>query len=910
MSFLCFSSLVLAQTTTKEELSAIISTVNSFTESQSVEKLYIQTDKPCYFSGDTLWFKAYLFNASYLKASDKSGVMYLEIANDSNRVVKRIMLPVLEGLTYGQVRLDEKEFVQGSYVLRAYTNWMRNYGEAYIFEKPFYIGHTEANDWLINYNARIVKENGKDKMQLRLLLKQFDQAPIGFRGLQVRLGDDKRTWLNSNEETNSEGLLNVNLDLPEKLNEKNISLTLQDKRKGGDKRTLWVPVSLNRPDHMDFQFMPEGGDLVAGLPARVAFKALNEDGKSADVSGKIYNSKSQEVCRFSSSHKGMGSFDFVPEPRESYIAWVNLPDGNHKTYPLPAVKASGISLRIDNPFGSDSCEVTIKATPEIVALTKKYFLVAQARGIACYGSAFNLNKRIARFKVANNLFPTGIVRFTLIGPDKSALNERIIFIDHADNLAIHTAFIKTSYTPRDSVSLQIKVADKQGLPVRGSFSIAITDDSQVQTDSLSNYSIVNQTILASELKGTIEAPGYYMQATKNAEVWRDLDHLLLSQGWTGFDWDDIFKLPTNPQFAAEPEFSVKGKVTNAFNKPVPASGVSLLSRKPFILQQAVTDSLGKFSFQGLFPVDTAVFFIQAKNRKNKSFNVGIEVEEFVPPVFTAPQHRLQPWYVNVDTTNLGRLTKRVSMENKIAKLTGSTLKEVVIKSKKIITGSKNLNGPGEADITITQQELEKAGRTSLGDLMEKNVKGFVLRGTKSGAQYYFINSQMLHLIIDGIDTEFSWDGQTPLYQHFKYFFDYYDAEEIKGIEVMVNKTMRYTSQFLDPMSIPWDHAFIEVTTRGGKGPFLKKAVGTYLYKPIPFSMPRKFYVPRYREGSIADMTDIRSTIYWNPDVVTNQQGIAVVSFYTADVPGKYSILIEGSDMQGNLGTKSEKIVVK
>src|SRR5699024_5044258 len=149
------------------------------------------------------------------------------------------------------------------YVLRAYTNWLRNFGEDYIFEKPFYIGHTEDNDWLINYNASIVKEDGKDKMRLRLLLKQFNQTPLGFRALQIRLSNDKKTWWRSDEETNSEGLLHINHDLPEKLNEKNLGLTLQDRRKGSNTPALWVPVSLNRPDRIDLQFMPEGGDLVA-----------------------------------------------------------------------------------------------------------------------------------------------------------------------------------------------------------------------------------------------------------------------------------------------------------------------------------------------------------------------------------------------------------------------------------------------------------------------------------------------------------------------------------------------------------------------------------------------------------------------------------------------------------------------
>lgn len=112
------------------------------------------------------------------------------------------------------------------------------------------------------------------------------------------------------------------------------------------------------------------------------------------------------------------------------------------------------------------------------------------------------------------------------------------------------------------------------------------------------------------------------------------------------------------------------------------------------------------------------------------------------------------------------------------------------------------------------------------------------------------------------------------------------------------------------MESPFDHTFVEVTTRSGHGPFMKKAVGTYVYRPMPYATPKSFYSPKYKPNSIVDMTDIRSTIYWAPNVVTDQNGKATVSFYTADNPGSYTITIEGSDMQGGIGFKAGTIKVK
>ena len=55
------------------------------------------------------------------------------------------------------------------------------------------------------------------------------------------------------------------------------------------------------------------------------------------------------------------------------------------------------------------------------------------------------------------------------------------------------------------------------------------------------------------------------------------------------------------------------------------------------------------------------------------------------------------------------------------------------------------------------------------------------------------------------------------------------------------------------------------------------------------------------------MTDIRSIIHWQPDITTDKNGEATVSFYTADNPASYSIIMEGSDLKGSFGTTRTSI---
>jgi hypothetical protein len=907
----CFAFTVVAQQSPKATINDIITTVNDRNTNRAVEQLYLQTDKPIYHTGDTLWFKAYLFEQTYLRPSKKSGVLYVELANDSNRMVKRIMLPI-NGITYGNITLDEKVLPQGGYVLRAYTSWMRNFDDALVFKKPFYISAANNNDWLINYTTRAIRDADKYNIQIGLNFNSFETGPIGLREMQLRLTDGKRTWYKNNTSTDIQGLANMNFDLPEKADFKNLSLSVRDLRKGEGNRNLVMPLSFNRPENIDLQFMPEGGSLIAGLPANVAFKAINEDGYGTDIAGDIFNGKQQQVATFHSVHKGIGNFNLMPQAGEAYIARIKLPDGTYKSYPLPAVKSSGLTLKINNPFKTDSIEIIVSATPDIAGNGGSYYLMGHARGMAFYGALVRFKNGISKTFINKKIFPAGVVSFTLIGADKKALNERMIFADGNEKLNISINSNKPIYKQRDSVALAIKVTDIDGAPVQGSFSLAVTDDGQVKTDSLKSNSIVSYLLLTSKLRGSIEDPGYYERATDDATKWQHMDQLLLAQGWSVYDWDAAFAPQKPLPFNAEPEFLVTGRVTNAFNKPVANSGVLLFSRKPMLMIDTVTNAQGAFTFKGVFPADTAVYFLQARNKKGKSSNVGIEMDEFKPPVFTPVKERITPWFVNADNINLTVIKKQLALQQNLETFTrGKMLKEVVIKNKRIVKDSKNLNGSGEADIIIDQDELEKAGRSTLGDLLYKKVKGFGYRPDKGGKLFWNIYGANVHLIVDGVNTEFFMTEGESLYETLKQYFDYYDAEEIKGIEVMTNPShsTAYTKRYVDPMAIPWEHTFIEVTTRSGHGPFVKKAIGTFVYRPMPFTLPKQFYAPKYTINSVPDMTDIRSTIYWAPNIITDKEGKATIAFYTADAASTYTIIVEGTDLQGGVGAKRANISV-
>ncbi len=943
---LFFKIEVSAQAVSKNDLLKITAAADTFRNQHPIEKLYLQFDKPYYAVGDTLWFKAYLLN-DYLRPSDKSQIINIDIANDSNKVIKQYRVPAEGGLAWGNISLDEKEgFTTGTYTIRAYTNWMRNFGNDYFYYKTFYVSGANENNLLVNTLISTSATNGARVLSAKLLFSDINKMPFAVAPLRLDVVNASKRLYRQKLQTGVDGSLDINFNIPDKLT----GLTIIAENEQKDKNAI-IPVNLNRPENADVQFLPEGGSLVTGLPAHIGFKAIGENGKGIDISGFITDHNQNKVAEFKSLRNGMGSFDFVAEEREVYTAKVTLPGGLIKEYPLPAIKNTGMVLKVKNTMESDSVIVSVAATNDVVQSGNSYYLIGKARGVVCYAAIFNFSEgNSIKRKIAKSLFPTGITHFTIMTANRRPLNERLVYIARHDNLNIQLTTNKQNYGSRDSVALKIKVTDNTGNPVQGNFSLAVTDDAQVKTDTLNGENIIARMLLTSDLKGYVEEPSYYLNS-KTTEALQALDNLLLTQGWIGYDWGQVFNPPAFA-FKPERELVVNGSVLNVFNKPVKGTNVLLFSKSPAILMDTITDENGKFVFDGFPRVDTPIFVLKAVNKNGKSFNVRISMDDVKPPDFIKPAGPvLMPWYVNSDSTLLNYAkTHALIKQQENFTMGGHILKEVKIKAKKIVHGSQNLNGPGEADIVLDEKDMEAAGKKTLLQLLQENVKGFregvftpgfsltavedmflsaYVTDLFPSSSWYFIGGKPMKLIVDGMSVSKAISHATPAVN--ASFFDMRDylkshsAEDVKGIEII--HTAGYAAAYLtrfDPGGLlihamynnppvdisASDIAFVEITTRGGHGPIIDNTPGMYLYKPLPLSLPKKFYSPRYAVKNKDTVKDYRSTIFWAPNVLTDKEGKATVSFYAADKNGTYAVIIEGTDGNGAIGSKRSKISVQ
>ncbi|WP_288880506.1 hypothetical protein [Pedobacter panaciterrae] len=855
VAFLNFNAF--SQNTFPGGIKDIVAAADNLQTKLPAEKVYLHTDKHNYSIGDTLWFKAYVLDAANLSSSEKSNLLFVELHDDSTEVIRRISIPINNGVGYAQIPLTKEIFHDGGYTLKAYTNWTQNFGIDYAFAKRFYMGSANKDSWLVNSNVRINKIDGKDQLLIDISLMDINKIPIGLRKVEVRIMEADRTLYNKTMETPLNGKLAIKYNLKQKRDAGNMRLEIWNLKKGADKVFLRIPLTINRAEKIDLQFLPEGGNLVVGLKSVVGFKAIAENGNGADVTGYIYDGKNNVICSFASLHKGMGVFEFTPKFGEKYIARLNTPKDSKTTFNLPEIASSGTVLNIENQELSDSLKLSINATNDIKASANPLYLIGSSRGIVCFAQSVNLKN--SKTAMAKSLFPSGIVRFTLLN-GHTPINERIAFIDHQDNLEIKVLSNKPSYGKRDSVSLEIEVKDKNGKPVMSSLSLAVTDNSQVKSDSLGNFGITTNLLFCNDLKGFVEEPGFYMNR-KNKIAWLALDHLMLTQGWTGFDWKTVFTPIEQPKFDG----------------------------------------------------------IISKETRNL-------------PSMTFPETKtlqLTPWFINGDNTTFNyaqNLNKFVDYERTS---TGNMLKEVKITSKKIDYTAYNLNGFGQADIVLDSAAISRSEAIGMYQLLKQKIPGLKIEWEhlsveNKGGYSLKIGDRWVRLRFDGAKDNFLTLGKTP--QNLKDRLNEFKMFSINSIEIMY--TQKYLWKYYPPVPpepfqrgrqakiaesyakspLPTPpptaeiklYAIIQLTSS------LKKRMDP---NPLSIMPAQQFYQPKYKNGSNTAPFDARPVIHWEPDIITDKNGRATVSFYSADIPGSYSISIEGSNLDGNIGTHRSKLKV-
>ena len=490
-----------------------------FGENIPQEKVYLHTDNTCYFLGDTIWFAAYTRATNTDRPSRISRVLYVELLNHDGYLVERKLVEMVKGSGSGFFALPDTLY-SGYFELRAYTRWQLNWGQTEhkherISEEQF-------------YNADMAKDYFRDYE--KLYSRVF---PV--------------------------------YDRPEKPGDYTRDMTLRPLRR----QFKDAPPS---PD-LVLSLFPEGGNLVAGEPCRVAFEAALSDGEVRSGQLQLLANK-QVVATAVTENRGRGSFVFTPEDGVAYeVLFTDSADGRAVRQRIRDIQSDGVSLQVHRQ--GDQWLFDIR--PHGLASQQPLGFTIMHEGRLQHFQTLDDNCQLA---VSDSQLPAGVNQATVYDSIGHIYADRLFFVTRPElakpTLAI--SGLKDRYAPYEQVEIDVKckiqsigqldnpqsigqldnpqsIGQLDNLQLdncqsSSHFSLLTSHSSSQSSISLSvrdaagsdptfdSGNILTEMLLASEIKGFIPHPEWFFQSDDDAHR-RGLDLLMLTQGWRRFRWRDM-----------------------------------------------------------------------------------------------------------------------------------------------------------------------------------------------------------------------------------------------------------------------------------------------------------------------------------------------------------------------------------
>ena len=594
-------------------------------------------------------------------------------------------------------------------------------------------------------------------------------------------------------------------------------------------------------------FFPEGGSLIDGVAAKVAFKGTDKKGMPANVKGEL-REDGRRIARLESLHDGMGMFMLLPHKGSRYTAV--LDDGTE--YDFPDVESSGLSLHLRKQTDE---YMEFLLSQQKGAAPQRIRLEGKMRGVKYCMAEGTLNE-ILKVKIPVSEFPLqGIAEFTLYDNNGLPVAERLVYLNPKRKLNIEIRTDKERYATREKGKVSVRVSDEHGKPVVAHLGLSIFDASYINEAVPEN--MLSYCMLSSEIRGNIHNPAYYFNEG-NKDRLRSLDLLLLTQGWRRYVWEN-FDDTKEPVIFLSDKILGRQTVRNEDMKGKIGNSEQILQvfgpdNDNFFVS---TDSLGYFSIsteqmqhlrggyiyvKSFLERDKFKPFIDFKETFRTSDSIRSGCRNYVPFI--------------KDTEDMRQPLMDYPVVSKDSSI---LLSEVTVKGNK-----------GRVFRDKFMGRLDSLAQEDFGPWVCSH--GW-LENYKEGYTHHHDSRYCPNVVDDGEPRSKPVIGK-------KYHImkaEYYGNGTFKPIDsrFVTYEGPLYTEEELLEMNNIW-------------------RIKGYYGK-------REFYKPEETD-MLLPMPDARNVLMWKPDIITDENGCAEVEFFCSDINTGFVGVIEGTDGTGSLGT--------
>ena len=384
----------------------------------------------------------------------------------------------------------------------------------------------------------------------------------------------------------------------------------------------------------DLQFLPEGGHIVNQTKNTIGYKIIDNNGNGVKAKAILYDSENEEIASFESNNFGLGKFTLWPNINESYTVVFTLLNGEKLKKILPKPKTEGIALTIDN---SKANEIIISINTNNATLTKikqqKFKIAIHKEGdMKTLPFTFENSTRKS-LAINKDILFDGVNTITLINENNTPINERLFY--NYKTPKFNSIFVSKLNESKDSISLSIY----QNTYKSNNLSISILPETSTSYNP--NHNIISANLLQPYLKGFIETPSYYFSNITSKKK-EDLDLLLLTQGWSRYNWNSVINYKAEANYNFEQGIKLKGSVISNFTE---VDSLYLYSTVYYPAQFVTLDKDKKFTINNFYVLENETLKFSYVNKRMKflkpnlhiTYNVFDEIDSLNKGILEAHQ---------------------------------------------------------------------------------------------------------------------------------------------------------------------------------------------------------------------------------------------------------------------------------
>ncbi len=659
----------------------------------------------------------------------------------------------------------------------------------------------------------------------------------------------------------------------------------------------YIPTSktsaIKKDEVPDIQFFPEGGALISGTDTKIGVKSTNKAGEPLALEGNITDIRDSVLTTFKTNQAGLGSCSIFVYKSRKYTANVKW-NNQLLHFPLMAVDQFASQIAITGQ-DAHSISVTVSQGDSLYKKKKETILLCFSRDSLCFAG---IGKDMYELSVPKNSFPTGIANFLLFNDKQEVVSQRDVFIDNTDRLiSIHTD--KQQYATREKVNLQLSIGDSMLHPEIAALSIAVTNDNIVKEDP----SLPNDLGLA-----------YYNYDPASIE----LAMLTAAQQYKGVKFDNEIPLGKDAESKIANSNSINqdlitGEILTIKDQPAPNRVVTLYNKNELDHFEAdTTDTQGGFKFKLPLTSDSVPYTLQVSDLKGVKLKEKIIVNPSPAfPVFKTPL-ALKRKFSTEQQNDIVAFMKVEMTDSLLTPTAATTLKPVEVIARKkdnIVNPNKIVS---EFSFLLSNKRIHEISLTDAGTAL-LSVPGLQMRGgflTLAGQNS--LNGPSAKdeplLIIDGIPMESNPEDQQ---------LQNNSSPLLKQVSAIPPDIIDFIEVLTGPQAANYgarsSNGVVLVNTLSNISQQNKiESYGSIQFKPVSYHLAPSFSAPNYnlKETKNTKTKDLRTTIYWNGQLYTNNKGTASAMFFTADTPGTYTIIVTGITQSGEIVFKKSKIKVQ